>query len=185
MLLSRIANLHNLLESRDIKNKDKKISLSKVFIKRNPKNIEETLYRITYSFKYEENKIKCVITNASCEKIFEFIDDSKNYSKEKFQKELNKSGLNETQKNCAISFYKELSPIEEINLTNITNDECYEIGQFKFIRNEEYLFQALIETIYDIRCLLFHGDIDPEENEDVYEQAYYIVKHFVGIVNKT
>ena len=72
-----------------------------------------------------------------------------------------------------------MAPTEEVNLLSVSASEYYEIGQFRFIKNEKHIFQALIETIYDIRCLLFHGDIEPEENADIYEQAYYIVKYFV------
>lgn len=183
MLLSRIAKLHELLESREIKNKEKRVSLTKICVKRDPINTEETKNRVTYSFKCEGNKNKCIITNSLGEKLFEFIDDSKNYSEEKCQEKLNQDSLTPTQKSYAFSLYKQLAPTEEINLLNTSASEYYEIGQFRFIKNEKHIFQALIETIYDIRCLLFHGDIEPEENSDIYEQAYYIVKYFVNKVS--
>lgn len=183
MLLSRIAKLHELLESREIKNKGKRVSLTKIFIKRDPVNTEETKNRITYNFRCEGNKNKCIVTNSSGEKLLNFIDDSTNYSEEKCKEKLSQSRLTEAQKNYAFSLYKQLALIEEVNLLGVSANEYYEIGQFRFIQNEKYIFQALIETIYDIRCLLFHGDIEPEENLDIYEQAYYIVKYFVNKVN--
>lgn len=185
MILSRIAKLHELLESREIKNKEKRVSLCNIYIKRTPIDTEETKNRIKYSFKCKDNKNKCIITNSSNIEIFNFIDESKNYSKEKCQAKLDESTLSDKQKNYALSLYKQLSPTEEVGLLDVSTNEYYEIGQFRFIKNEAHIFQALIETIYDIRCLLFHGDIEPEENSDIYEQAYHIVKYFVEKIKKS
>lgn len=179
MLLSRIAKLHELLEGREIKNKEKRISLSKTRVKKAPENTEETKRGIHYSFKCVSNKNKCIITNSSNVEIFNFIDESKYYSEEKCKTKLEESKLSNTQKNYAFSLYKQLSPVEEVDLLNVSTNEYYEIGSFRFIKKEHYIFKALMEAIYDIRCMLFHGDIDPDDQKDIYEQAYYLVKFFV------
>ena len=50
MLLIRIAKLHELLESKEIKNKEKRVGLTKICIERDPVNTNETK-------NYKRNKI--------------------------------------------------------------------------------------------------------------------------------
>ncbi len=177
-LLANIAKLHDLLENKNIQNKDKRVSLSRIKVSKSPINTNETIRGVKFIFKCESGKNKCFIENKKGEKLLEFIDDGKNYSIDKLEEKLNERGLSEPQKQYARSCYNKLSPEEEVNLLASTN-EYYEIGSFRFIKNEQYIFKALMETIYDIRCLLFHGDIDPDDHKDIYEQAYYIVRYFI------
>lgn len=177
-LLLNIAKLHELLENKNLKNKDKQISLSHIKVSKSPINKDEYIRGVRFIFKCEGNKNKCFVENKKGEKLLDFIDNITNYSKDKLEEKLNENKLSETQKRYVRSFYEQLSPNEDVNLL-ASSEEYYEIGTFRFIKNEQYIFQALIETIYDIRCILFHGDLDPDDHKDIYEQTYYIVKHFI------
>lgn len=46
-----------------------------------------------------------------------------------------------------------------------------------FKDDRELVSKVLIELIYELRCKLFHGEIDPtESNQSIYEEAYHIQK---------
>ena len=42
-----------------------------------------------------------------------------------------------------------------------------------FINDEDKVSQVLIQLLYELRCLIFHGELDPKESSmEVYEHAY-------------
>lgn len=46
--------------------------------------------------------------------------------------------------------------------------------------NVEYLAKAIVEIIYRLRCLLFHGELDPTvANSRIYEHAYSILRTLI------
>lgn len=177
-LLVNIAKLHDLLENKSLKNKDKQVSLSSVKVSKSPTNTSEIIRGVKFTFKCECGKNKCFVENKKGEKLLDFIDNAANYNKDKLEEKLSESRLSETQKQYARTCYEQLATVEEVNLL-ASSSEYYEIGSFRFIKNEQYIFKALMETIYDIRCMLFHGNIDPDDHKDIYEQAYYIVRSFI------
>jgi len=89
--------------------------------------------------------------------------------------------LSDNQKSKFISMLNELTPFKIINLLEITDGENYfECGRFKFRKDENLLFSALVEILYSLRNVLFHGKIIPDkETNEVYEPAYKILKMLV------
>lgn len=177
--LLKIARLHELLENKNFKNKEKRISLSNTQRNKTPTNTNEVIRGIHFTFKQEDGKNKCIIKNKKGSDLLNFIDSVKNYSLDKLEIKLQEAtSLTEPQKQHARNFYKQLSTKEEVNLLDVS-EGYYELGAFRFMKDEQLIFQSLINTIYDIRCVLFHGDVDPEDHKDIYEQAYYIVRFFI------
>lgn len=44
-----------------------------------------------------------------------------------------------------------------------------------FINNTDYVCRAIIRILYELRCKLFHGEIDPHDDYlEIYEYAFYI-----------
>lgn len=53
-----------------------------------------------------------------------------------------------------------------------------------FINDSEQVSKSIIQIIYDLRCKLFHGELDPTNaNLGIYEQAFYIQKMLIKELN--
>lgn len=53
-----------------------------------------------------------------------------------------------------------------------------------FINNIDDVSRAIIHVLYELRCKLFHGEIDPTtSNSGIYEQAFYIQRMLIKALN--
>lgn len=44
-------------------------------------------------------------------------------------------------------------------------------------------FEGLLEILYALRCLLFHGEIEPTNRyRNIYELAYFILRRFLSCI---
>lgn len=51
-----------------------------------------------------------------------------------------------------------------------------DLGEIVFINDSEKVFAGLFETLYQIRCLLVHGDLEPtEDNHEIIKYSYLIL----------
>ena len=54
------------------------------------------------------------------------------------------------------------------------------MGQFKFVKDKEYIAQGLIEILYNLRNSLFHGELTPnKEANKIYGAAYKILRELI------
>jgi hypothetical protein len=52
--------------------------------------------------------------------------------------------------------------------------------KIQFKNNTELIAKALIQVLYTLRCLLFHGELDPTEiNQSIYEYSFGILKTLI------
>lgn len=50
----------------------------------------------------------------------------------------------------------------------------------KFKNDTELIAKAIIQILYTLRCLLFHGELDPTEtNQSIYENAYNLLRTII------
>src|SRR5690606_4962389 len=71
------------------------------------------------------------------------------------------------------------NPISIITISNIKSEYILldSESKIKMINDTELIAKALIQTLYTLRCLLFHGELDPSEtNQTIYENAFHILK---------
>ncbi len=90
--------------------------------------------------------------------------------------------LSKSQQNYVNDIFKKANPKKPVSLM-ITNpsDPHIKIGQFMFIHDNEKLFKALIEILYSLRNVLFHGQIIPDKNTNkVYEPAYKVLRMLIN-----
>ena len=53
-----------------------------------------------------------------------------------------------------------------------------------FTDDEDKVAQVLIQLLYNLRCLIFHGELNPtESNMEVYEHAYHIQSMIIKELN--
>ena len=89
--------------------------------------------------------------------------------------------LSQTQRNYLEGCLNTANPKKAISLlTNDNPPNCIEVGQFRLINEENTVYKAIIEILYCLRNLLFHGELTPSKNANrVYEAAYRILKQIV------
>lgn len=52
--------------------------------------------------------------------------------------------------------------------------------KIKMVNDTELIAKSLINILYTLRCLLFHGELDPSEtNQPIYENAFHILKALI------
>lgn len=90
-------------------------------------------------------------------------------------------GLSQVQKSTIEGYVNRANPKKSICLlTNDAPPNCIEVGQFRLINDEIKVYKAIIEMLYCLRNLLFHGELTPSKNANkVYEAAYRILKQLV------
>jgi len=81
--------------------------------------------------------------------------------------------------------FEQINPKRPINLVSKSKKKEDKIvldshSKICFINNPELISKALIQVLYNLRCMLFHGEIDPSDiNQGVYEHAFYILKSII------
>jgi hypothetical protein len=113
--------------------------------------------------------------------IFDFAQDEYNLGELKAHLPFDK--LPVTRKQKIIESYEKIAPFKTISWLVNPEEDHIEIGAYKFKNDADGLAAAIIENIYQMRCLLFHGELVPKkDNNLVYEPAYRIVKVFLEAV---
>ncbi|GAA3928286.1 hypothetical protein GO495_05995 [Chitinophaga oryziterrae] len=94
---------------------------------------------------------------------------------------LAKPEMKEIIKSCFV----DINPKQKVNLTtkSISNDEYLLIDNnenSRFKNDKELIAKSLIKVLYYLRCMLFHGELNPSDNNSVvYEHAFQILKYIV------
>ena len=89
--------------------------------------------------------------------------------------------MTRTQQANLEACYKEIDPHKPISLLADSMDDCIEMGDgISFISNTDRICKGLIEILYGLRNVLFHGEIVPDKDTNqVYEPAYHILNTLV------
>jgi hypothetical protein len=198
---SRIAELHQDLESKYIFHRDERITFEKIKIEDNPKT-ENSFSR--NACKYE---VKRGMPNRRRE-IDIFIYDKHDRVKFSYTQtdgfnlgdlitNSNFLKLPEPQQINLKVCYEDINPSKPINLLiqdpdllkeikdekekskkerNSKPTKYIEMGNFFFVNNSDHLCKGIIEILYKLRNVLFHGEIVPDsETNKIYESAYQIL----------
>ena len=182
-----IGELHYLLESHYIYNQDKRITFSDIILGKNPDNIKEDSYRgigfrVQYGNGGTDTHTHSLIKNRRGNAIFTKTQECYNISELKACPDF--VALKEDYKQHLLYCYEMVTPDLKRNLLtgfDATDDnQYYSIGQFKFIKEKEYIAQGLIEIIYNMRNSLFHGELIPDKEANrIYGAAYKILRELI------
>lgn len=192
-LRSSISLLHDRLEKHPLlpfdkkKSVYKKISMTEVYLKRQiPESKSETLSSLEYSVTVSLNgeSISGIVTSIKHSRNgnIKFSHTQNKYDATEMNRVIAASSLNQTQMARITEMYKRVNPEIIADLTNHTDDEI-ECDAYTFRCSSEDLFAGIIETLYSMRCMLFHGELVPSKDAKLcYEPAYRILKHFLSLV---
>ena len=179
-LKSRIAELHIQLERKHIFNKGDRITFEKIVIQINP-NKQNNFERNRLTFKVEreipgrqkEVDIYIVCQKGSDKFAYTQING---FDLDELISHKNFIKLPQTQQNNLKACYEEINPSKPVNLLTDRIDDCISMGNIHFINDLDKLCKGIIEILYKLRNVLFHGEIVPDSDTNrVYEPGYQIL----------
>ncbi len=131
----------------------------------------------------DKGKIKIsVVKQTDKTSIYEFQQD--NFNWEELKAHLPLQRLPVTRRNKIMESYILIGPFKRISWLARPGEDDIAIGSYKFKNDVNGLCSAIIEIIYQMRCLLFHGELVPRKSYNmVYEPAYRIVKVFLDALH--
>lgn len=88
---------------------------------------------------------------------------------------------------CLRQLYAEIAPFWIENLTTYKDGDLntreIKCGAFSFNCGKDALFAGIMEVLYQMRCILFHGELVPTKDAVLcYEPAYRLVRRFLECV---
>lgn len=180
-----LSRFHRILEELELKNNRNCVNFTNVVIERNKEEKYEFSIRgLQYKALYDKSQKKfvAVIINKNNIEIFQFIQDEYDYNR--FCHFIKEKELSDAQKGSMMAAYKKINPFIPYNL--ITTDEIsyINIGNYKFCNDVDLISMAIIENLYSLRCILFHGDIEPKEDtNELFASAYFILKYILKAID--
>lgn len=182
---SYISQLHNRLEGYQLANQGKVITFRHCYIDENPqKQINELSDRMTYKItRISNNNITLEIIGQNGQTRFNYHQTT-NYNWDEIANFPGYIALSPQQRTRLQGYYQQVNPKIEINLLDTNPPDSITIGSYQFRNSPENIFAGLIEVIYQLRCVLFHGEVVPNRNTNkIYEPAYHIVKIFLDNIS--
>ena len=183
---NNLVKLHNCLESYKVPNALQNISFKTLNYRTNPKTVFVKLYR-KYNYKVEiitpippnNYRIRIDILNAGGSNIF--LYNHTKYDKAHLLSYPSFIALSEQKRNIILEGFEAINPkLKESLILEKKNGSLLTISNVYFKNDTLLLSQAILEILYNIRCILFHGEIQPsKDNLKVYEPAFYMLKQLI------
>ena len=180
---NKLVKLHKQLEKCKVPKATECISLKNLNFRVNPITMFKKKYR-NFTFKIElinpippqTNRIRIDIINQNNINILAY--NHTKYSLEHFKNISSFSTLSETKRNILMDGFESINPNQKENLIVSTKKSSLRIiKDVLFIDNTDLLAQGIIEILYRLRCILFHGEIQPnKDNLKIYEPAFYMLR---------
>ncbi len=198
--------LHYKLQNKEIKHKGIRLSFEEyVNIDRKSKRLNPPYERFNIIYDISRNSVNTeehyvkfdkiqikrktgddILNLTNIEIYYGNVNEYQNKVKFFVQQDKRFSVLSNPQKETIIHIMNtELNPFKIINFLQMSNEDIknenfYVFGNFKFIKKADLIFSAVIDILYSLRNVLFHGEIIPDkETNEVYEPAYKILKMLI------
>ena len=186
---TNIANLHTELESNTIPNQEKRISFSSLKTNENPKR-QEIIQHYSKKFKFEylhqlprvNKRFKCTLlrSDGSAEWFIE-IHRCVNEEIEIHEEYINKTPQIQTKIKQG---FNEINPNKPNSIIGSRNNGLKISNDLFFINNPTLVSKFLVELLYQLRCKIFHGEIDPKPAYyNIYKYAYLIINPLIKTLN--
>ena len=192
-----LGQLHLQLEGHTVPDDDNKLTFTAINITRNSNTnhsipFRNLIYKTTYNLTAPRgtNRIKCEIFDTRRGNTNIYLDEFSDWSMNEFLNRPNYITLATERKEKLRLCFEEINPKKPENIIvktvrdrldnfqapsrSITIDKDTNVY---FIDDVQLVSKVIIEMLYKLRCILFHGEINPTEtNQGIYEHAYNIQK---------
>lgn len=183
---TNLVKLHNYLESFQVPNASEKISFKSLNFRTNPitsyiKTHRNLNYKIEMLTPVSPNfyKIRIDILNTTGQNIF--LYNHTKYDIPHILQDVSFMSLSQAKKDIILAGLKIIDPkLKESLIIQKRTASLPTINQVLFINDCALLSKAILEVLYNIRCILFHGEIQPsKDNLRIYEPAFYMLKQLI------
>lgn len=193
---NHLSALHDALQQYELNGDDGRISFHQIVKQQNPTNtINDTYNRTRYFLERtdgrrlgEVTEMKVILSNGAGATIFNYSHH--NYDLENLEGFRKYQNLTEQRREMTRVYFQRLEPIEIIDSIQDVNDlqenplNYYECDLYKFKRDPNdtscqghIICKAVIETLYQLRNQLFHGELIPNQSaQPIYQNAYFLLK---------
>jgi len=182
-----INKIHEELELNSLPSEEKRIRLSSINLYSNSKRDETIPYnRKIYKFEYliqqprNTKRFKCTILKNNPSQVTVGLVDLYKCTNLELEQHEYFQNQNHHVKEIIKKGFNEINPQKPVNIISQNNRGIQIDENLYFIDNIELVAQVLIELIYQLRCKIFHGELNPNQNITViYENAYNMQKQLV------
>lgn len=180
---SHLAELHHFLETKSLKHKGVKLSFLSISLTENPKKFEKDSDNDCNIYKAEVKTgfYEALMVDKGNRTIMHFKQSKYNIDElEKYNDfiKINNKKIQIKIVNC----YKAIDPNKPVSLVSNSKNKSDYItlnseNKINFINDPTTIAKACIKVLYALRCMLFHGEIEPTNvNKPVYEHAFYLLR---------
>jgi hypothetical protein len=184
---SHIATLHRRLSADPLEDsKQRRISFEKVFIGRNPQNFAQNksgqwIYRVE-RVTASQNVVSTITSTRG--RVQTTITQTTGWNIEEFELHADFVSLSAHDKAILRQSYEAASPVSFASLLSATPPpNALVMDSYHFIKDKDAIFAGMVEILYSMRNMLFHGELvpDPQTNR-TYEPAYHLLRHLIAMI---
>jgi hypothetical protein len=180
---SHFAELIHFLEKIPLTHNGRRLSFKAISLTENPEKFkkyldeQDNVYKVERTTSYFQAYIE--------EKGGKVLLDYKHpvYALEDLSRDSDYIRLKPTKiQNKIYNLFQEIDPRKPISIiSNSTNKKEFILlkseNQCKVINDSETVAKGCIRVLYNLRCMLFHGEVSPiNTNKPIYEHAFYILR---------
>ncbi len=180
-----LENLHNLLEQHPIPDSDpiNRLTFKNIYFRRNNiLSIHPPVLKNRYQYKAEvvanNGSVNAIILNtrqSPSSTIYAYYHTK--YDKRHFENDLTANGINQAHRKIIIECFDKINPKLKENIITQDKKSLIKGKRIYFVNNADVISQAIVEILYELRCKLFHGEIQPsKDNFSVYEPCYQMLR---------
>lgn len=180
----KLANLHAQLDICRVPNVDNCITFSNINFRTNPTTVFTKTYRRSrYKIEYINPALPPNHYKVKLDRVNSSNNTTLTYSHTKYDINHLKNNsdyisLADESKRVIDEGFKLINPkLKESLIVSKKRDSLPTINSVMLTKDTDLLSQAIIEILYRIRCILFHGEIQPsKDNLKIYEPAFYMLR---------
>lgn len=183
-----LAQLHYSLEKYYIPNAANRITFSNISFRLNPQTSFSKRYK-GYDYKAEVVTVINPSGNSSLQVKADIIEVSttnfkyrypqRKYDRTHFIADINDptKSLTQDMRNIIEGCFDNVNPQKEESVILANRRGAMMVDKIPFVNDADLISKAIIELLYKLRCILFHGEVQPsKDNLSVYEHAYYLLR---------
>ncbi|EPF6152372.1 hypothetical protein [Acinetobacter baumannii] len=179
---SNLAHLHHCLQNVVISNSQQRLTFESFIFEFDRAGLVQRFSERGIDYyveltapRVEITNVIATIKNTSRSTLFNYRHAS--YDLSHFRASLSNIRLSQNQKANIESLFNDANPSKPICLLTADINNCINVGQYHFVNNDLIIFKCVIEILYSLRNVLFHGEIIPnKETNRVYEPAYKVLR---------
>ncbi|MEQ9368279.1 MAG: hypothetical protein RIG63_04500 [Coleofasciculus chthonoplastes F3-SA18-01] len=177
---SRISDLHFRLERKYLYNRNERITFFQITVESNP-NLRNSFtrnrcrYEAVRGIPNKSGEIDIFIYGQNGNSTFSYTQRN-GFDVNDLTANSDFLRLSQPQQRNLKACYEEINPSRPVNLLSTDPQSCIQMGSIDFVNDAELLAKGVMEALYKLRNILFHGEIVPDNDTNrVYEPAYQIL----------